>query len=158
MALTPAEKQHNYRERQRIKLAQEMDTLRKQAQQQAQPAPASAAPVDAEPLPKTAQQKLDRAIAKEKAALAAEFDRCVRETADAKIPERIAIYEEAKRKADIAEMRFLAMSSGIAAHITQEDYRVLRSFFHTDKQPTDEQKNKAFNIVKSIGEYVKAVS
>ena len=37
MALTPAEKQHNYRERQRIKLAQEMDTLRKQVQ--AAPAP-----------------------------------------------------------------------------------------------------------------------
>ena len=43
MALTPAEKQHNYRERQRIKLAQEMDTLRQQAQQHT-PQPAPAAP------------------------------------------------------------------------------------------------------------------
>lgn len=111
-----------------------------------------------EKLSKSAQLQIAKAESALLKKLEADFDRRVREAADAKIPDRIAIYEEAKRKADIAEMRFLAMSSGISAHITQHEYRILRSVVHSDKPPTDEQKNEAFHIVQKIGDYVKAVA
>lgn len=109
-------------------------------------------------LSKSAQLQIAKAEAALLKKLEADFNRRVREAADAMIPDRIAIYEEAKRKADIAEMRFLAMSSGISAHITQHEYRILRSVVHSDKPPTDEQKNEAFHIVQKIGDYVKAVA
>lgn len=111
-----------------------------------------------EKLSKSAQLQIAKAESALLKKLEADFDRRVREAADAMIPDRIAIYEEAKRKADIAEMRFLAMSSGISAHITQHEYRILRSVVHSDKPPTDEQKNEAFHIVQKIGDYVKAVA
>ena len=111
-----------------------------------------------EKLSKSAQLQINKAVSAKAAMLEADFDRRVREAADTMIPDRVRIYEELQAKADAAQLRYYALSSGIGAHIDQQEYRILRSFFHSDKTPTDQQKNEAFHIIQKIGEYVKATA
>lgn len=100
MALTSAEKQRNYRERQRIKLKQEMDALRQQAQQPAQPNPfADCTPAEVEHLRQCLKQY--RAQAAKKAAARRELDEVMKK--NPKVQE--AVKQRDERLAARAELK-----------------------------------------------------
>jgi len=81
-----------------------------------------------------------------------------REKLREQLPEEVEALREAKDRAHAKFMKYAAMSKGIAAQMTEEDYRFLLNVLHPDRAPEDRREKfaRAFDIVRKLDGYIKA--
>lgn len=109
-------------------------------------------------LPETAQQKLARLTAKEIEHRLAMFEQEVRERAREQLPEEVKALREAKDRANAEFKMYASMRKGIAAQLSETDYRFLLQVLHPDRAPeaAREKFARAFDIVRKFDSYIEA--
>lgn len=109
-------------------------------------------------LSETAQQKLDRATAIEKARLTGQFEKQLYAEVDKRIPEITAERQRAIRENTEETVRYAHVVKGTKKLITADEYRFLLHVLHPDRAPEDrkEQFTRAFQIVKKLRDYAEA--
>jgi len=109
-------------------------------------------------LPESAQQKLDRLVAKELQLRLALFDQEVRDEARKRLPDEADALRVAKERAQAEFKKYAAMRKGIAAQLSADDYRFLLNILHPDRAPADRADKfaRAFDIVRQLDSYIEA--
>lgn len=109
-------------------------------------------------LSETAQQKLDRLVAREVQLRTAAFEQEVIAAARARLPDESEALRAAKARADGEFKKYAAARKGIAAQLSEEDYRFLLNVLHPDRAPADRRDKfaRAFNIVRQLDAYIEA--
>lgn len=109
-------------------------------------------------LPETAQQKLARLTAKEIEHRLAMFEQEVRERAREQLPDEVKALRAAKDRAHAEFKRYAAMTKGIAAQLSEADYRFLLQVLHPDHAPESRRDKfaRAFDIVRKLDAYIEA--
>jgi len=97
----------------------------------------------------TFEQKLQRALAAQKAEQAAVFHASVQ----AAIPEEVSRLK-AKYLAGIREQTL--RDHGIAPHLTEENYKFLLRVLHPDREPSRAEREQGFTIVRGLETYMAA--
>jgi hypothetical protein len=115
-------------------------------------------PKDAErdPLPKSAEEKLQRAVRVETGRLHRAFNEQVEQKVSTVLADRMAHLEECERRALEQLKRYQIMANGIKPIISKDDYRFLLNVLHSDRTPEKEKLDKAFIIVKKLEPYIEA--
>lgn len=86
-------------------------------------------------LSETAQQKLDRLVAREVQLRTAAFEQEVIAAARARLPDEAEALRAAKARADGEFKKYAAARKGIAAQLSEDDYRFLLNVLHPDRDP-----------------------
>lgn len=109
-------------------------------------------------LPETARQKLERLTAKEIEYRLAMFEQEVSERAREQLPNEVKALRAAKEQAHAEFKRYAAMCKGIAAQLSNADYRFLLQVVHPDRVPSAEREKfaRAFDIVRKLDAYIEA--
>lgn len=99
---------------------------------------------------------LEKTIAAEKATLDKLFSQQVQTAVKAALPD--AANELARLKAlAVEEIKAYGMRShGIGPHLSEENYKFLLGVLHPDREPTVEQRQKGFTIVRGLEPYMAA--
>ena len=76
------------------------------------------------------------------------------------IPARIELYERLSEKATKEIRQYAALSQGISAQMTPDEYRFLLQTLHPDRAPEDRRDKfaKAFDIVRKLDNYIAVVA
>lgn len=107
-------------------------------------------------LSESAQQKLERLVARELQLRHAALDAEVRAAAREMAPQEAEAMRVAKARADAEFKKYAAMRKGLAAQISEDDYRFLRGVLHPDRTPSKEAQARAFDIVRKLDHYIEA--
>lgn len=109
-----------------------------------------------EQLPKTAEEKVQRAVRIETAKLHASYHEEVEKGIKEQLADRITHLEQLREKVTAKEKRYDILIAGVKPIISKDDYRFLLNVFHSDRTPTKDKLDKAFIIVKKLQPYIEA--
>jgi hypothetical protein len=109
-----------------------------------------------EQLPKSAEERVQRAIRVETARLHASYHDEVEKGIKEQLADRITHLEQLREKAAAREKRYELLIAGIKPVISKDDYRFLLNTLHSDRIPSTDKLDKAFIIVKKLEPYIDA--
>jgi hypothetical protein len=96
------------------------------------------------------KDKLDRAIKKAEAIVTAElrasFHTELKKAVDARVIEVSGQYDKLIKEAEATIIHYNAMRGDVTTYLTYDEFRLIRSCLHPDREPDEERRRKAFQI------------
>ena len=109
-------------------------------------------------LPAEWRAKFERVVEREMKRIAVTYDDDVRRAADAKIPERVAYFEQTAAECEVERKDYIVMRKGMTALLVESDFRFLLNALHPDRAPDREKLIECFRIVNKLQPYVYAAN